>query len=98
MSNRPSNRPPSRPSSRPPQQPKRDSDFDSLNSLRYKALAEDDDPFSGFEDKAVSRREVDEGRIFGLNAVERMFLSIGLFLVVTVLSVLLLILTDSIQL
>ncbi len=97
MSNRPSNKPPSRPSSRPPQQPKRD-DFDSLNSLRYKALAEDDDPFSGFEDKAVTRREVDEGRIFGLNAVERMFLSIGLFLVITVLSVLLLILTDSIQL
>jgi hypothetical protein len=97
MSNRPTNRPSNRPGSRPSQQSRRDADFDSLDSLRYKALADDDDPFSGFEDQAVSRREADEGKIFGLNAVERMFLAIGFFLVVTVLSVLLLIITSSIE-
>ena len=67
-----------------------------LDSLRQSALAADDDPFESWESSAVRRQEVDEGKIFGLNAVERMFLSIGLFFVVAVLSFLLLLLTSSI--
>lgn len=65
---------------------------DELDLLRETMLAEEGPSFDG-GDIAV---KVDDGKLFGLNAVERMFLSIGLFLVVTVLSVFLLILTDSI--
>jgi hypothetical protein len=46
---------------------------------------------------AVRADEVSEGRIFGLNAVERMILSIILFLTVTVLGVALLLITGTIK-
>lgn|SRR5690606_6253036 len=66
---------------------------DDLDLLRERLLVEDE---PDFEDAQVLVKNVDDGKIFGLNAVERMFLSIGLFLVVSVLSVLLLLMTDSI--
>lgn len=71
----------------------------SLDDLRKKALDADDDPFSdGYEGASVARREVSNDKLFGLNPVERMFLSIAFFLVVSVLSFLILLLSDSIAL
>ncbi|NDJ86992.1 MAG: hypothetical protein GYB66_14020 [Chloroflexi bacterium] len=67
-----------------------------LDKLRELALQQDEPDFEGYEGIASSTPEEDDDRIFGLNAVERMFLSIGMFFVVTVLSVLILMLTDSI--
>ena len=67
------------------------------NDLRSSMMAgniEIEDP----EKNAVSREEVPDGKIFGLNAVERMILSIVLFLTVTVLGVALLFVTGTIAL
>ncbi len=57
----------------------------------------DDLSFSG-EDVSVSASQVADGRIFGLTAVERMILSIVLFLAVTVLGIALLFITGTIAL
>lgn len=65
-----------------------------LEHLRQLALENEEPSFEDFSNVVV--KETDDGRIFGMNAVERMFISIGLFLVVTVFSVMLLLLTDSI--
>lgn len=51
-----------------------------------------------FDVVEVDRRQVSEGRIFGLSAGERMILSVVLFLAVSVLSVALLLVTNTIQL
>ena len=67
----------------------------SIDDLRELALKEDEPEFSDFNAEAERGRD---DKIFGMNAVERMFLSVGLFLVVSVLSFLLLLLTDSIAL
>jgi hypothetical protein len=66
----------------------------SLEDLRRKAIDEAEDPFG----PAAVQEEYGEDLLFGLNAVERMFLSIGLFLVVTIFSFLLLLMSDSITL
>ncbi len=50
----------------------------------------DDEFETGFGVREVQANEVNEGRIFGLSAGERMILSIILFLAVTVLGVALL--------
>lgn len=63
----------------------------SLEDLRRKAIEEVEDPFG------PGLQEADDELLFGLNALERMFLSMGLFLVVTILSFLLLLMADSIQ-
>lgn len=67
----------------------------SLEELRQKALAADDeDPFSEYAATAQEKEDL----LFGLNSVERMFLSIGLFMVVSIFSFLLLVLTSSVAL
>jgi hypothetical protein len=53
-----------------------------------------DESLVDLEDVAVKREE--DGRIFGLNAVERMILSFVLFMTVTVLGVALLFITRTI--
>jgi len=53
-----------------------------------------DESYIDLEDVAVKREE--EGRIFGLNAVERMILSFVLFMTVTVLGIALLFITGTI--
>jgi hypothetical protein len=68
----------------------------SLDELRRMAQDADDDPFEDWEEYSVQRGEVEEELIFGLNPVERMFLAIGLFLVVSILSFLILLVTESI--
>lgn len=65
----------------------------SLEELRRKAIDQAEDPFG-----PAAQEESAEDLLFGLNAVERMFLSIGLFLVVTIFSFLLLLMSDSIAL
>ena len=62
--------------------------------LRTALLANDD--IGNFEDVAVRADEVSEGRIFGLDAVQRMVLSIVLFIVVTVVGIALLFATGTI--
>jgi hypothetical protein len=69
-----------------------------LDDLRKQALDADDDPFDDGAAVAVARREIVDDKMFGLNPVERMFLSIGLFLVILAISVLMLLITDSIAL
>ncbi len=49
-----------------------------------------------YENAAVGRGEVSEGRLFGLNAVERMILSIVLFLAVTIIGIALLFITGTV--
>ncbi len=64
-----------------------------LDRLRESALENDDDLF-GAEleaDVAVPEAEVEERRILGMNAVERMLLSIMLFLATSVIGTLILI-------
>jgi hypothetical protein len=53
-----------------------------------------DENLIDLEDVAVKREE--DGRIFGLNAVERMILSFVLFMTVTVLGIALLFITGTI--
>ncbi|MBX3063153.1 MAG: hypothetical protein KF726_09260 [Anaerolineae bacterium] len=66
------------------------------DDLRSTLLIEEFERDFGVREKQAS--EVDTGKIFGLAAGERMILSIILFLAVTVLSVALLLATNTIQL
>lgn len=68
----------------------------NIEELRKKVLEREEPDAESFGAIQAGTQVVDDGRIFGLNGVERMFLSIGLFLVVTMFSVLLLLMTDSI--
>lgn len=65
-----------------------------LDDLRQAAREHDDDPFEGHE--AILARKPADDKLFGMTAVERMFISIGLFGVTLVVSIILLIVTDSI--
>lgn len=66
-----------------------------LDDLRQVAREEDEDDFAlGSYDDIVE--EYDDGKLFGMTAVERMFLSVGLFLITLVFSIILLVVTDSI--
>jgi hypothetical protein len=78
-----------------PKRSKRDSNAD-LSSLREIARQREVDESLGFESATVQAPK--EDKLFGMNAVERMFLSIGLFGVTLVVSILLLIVTESIAL
>ena len=69
--------------------------FEEDQALRRSLLVEEG---QDFERLTVRREEVSEGRIFGLNAVERMILSIILFLAVLVLGIALLLATGTIVL
>ncbi len=63
-----------------------------LDRLRESALEEDEELFGpGLEDIVVSDSEVEEQRILGMNAVERMLLSILVFLATSLLGTLILI-------
>jgi hypothetical protein len=64
-----------------------------LDDLRQAALNQDDDPLESHQ-RAVAK--VEDDRLFGMTALERMFLSVGLFGITLVISMLLLIVTDSI--
>jgi hypothetical protein len=66
-----------------------------LDDLRQATLDQDDEPIVSHR-AAVASQEND--RLFGLTAIERMFLSIGLFFLTLVGSVLLLLVTESIAL
>ncbi len=68
----------------------------NIDDLR-KAVNQDDFE-TDFGVREVNRAEVNEGRIFGLAAGERMILSIILFLAVTVLGVALLFATGTVVL
>ncbi len=67
-----------------------------VSDLRQLAINQeyDDDIRVGHE---AMRAQVEEDKLFGMTAVERMFLSIGLFGVVLVVSMLLLIVTSSVE-
>lgn len=68
----------------------------SLEDLRKQALeAAEDDPFADSSYGRVIQEEDD--LLFGMNAIERMFLSVGLFLIVSILSFLVLLLSGSIE-
>lgn len=64
-----------------------------LDELRQLAIEADAPQFDGLGDVVA---EEEDDTIFGLNAIERMFISIGLFLVIAVVSFLVLMATDSI--
>lgn len=64
-----------------------------LDELRQLAIEADAPQFEGIGDVIA---EEEDDKIFGLNAIERMFISVGLFLVIAVVSFLILMLTDSI--
>ncbi len=64
-----------------------------LDELRQLAIEADAPQFEGISDVIA---EEEDDKIFGLNAIERMFISVGLFLVIAVVSFLVLMLTDSI--
>jgi hypothetical protein len=64
-----------------------------LDDLRRAAQEEDEDvDFGG----AAPSVKVQEDKLFGMTAIERMFLSIGFFGVVLVISVMMLLATDSV--
>lgn len=65
----------------------------NLDELRQLAIEADAPQFDGIGDVIA---EEEDDTIFGLNAIERMFLSVGLFLVFAVVSFLVLMVTDSI--
>ena len=69
--------------------------FQEDQLLRRSLLTEE---AQDFERLTVRRDEVSEGRIFGLNAVERMILSIILFLAVVVIGIAILLATKTIVL
>jgi hypothetical protein len=73
--------------------PINEADFD-LSDLRRAAAAQEEELVFGHE--ALLAPEPDDGRLFGMSAVERMFLSIGLFFVTVVTSVVILAATNSI--
>ena len=68
--------------------------MDNDRDLRSSML--DSDDFVDPNEMVSAPSEVNDGRIFGLTAVERMILSIALFLTVTVLGVALLFITGTI--
>ncbi len=68
----------------------------NIEDLRRSLLERDEPDDVDFGVIASGAKPVQDDKIFGLNPVERMFLSIGLFLVVSVFSVLLLLITESI--
>lgn len=70
--------------------------MDDDRDLRSSMLNSDD--FVDPSEMVSTSSEVNDGRIFGLTAVERMILSIALFLTVTVLGVALLFITGTIVL
>lgn len=72
--------------------------MNNIEELRKKVLEREEPDLESFGAIDKSTQRVDDDRIFGLNGVERMFLSIGLFLVVSMFSVLLLIATASVAL
>lgn len=68
----------------------------SLEDLRKQALdSAEDDPFA----ESGYGRVIESGDdlLFGMNAIERMFLSVGLFLIVSIMSFLILLLSGSIE-
>lgn len=67
-------------------------ELDELRNLALENL--DEDPYFGEFEKMIAKPQSD--LIFGLNPVERMFLSIGLFLVTMVGSIFMLLVTGSI--
>lgn len=67
-----------------------------VDDLRNSVLRDEFE--TDFDVVEVDRRKAGEGRIFGLTAGERMILSVVLFLAVSVISVALLLLTNTIQL
>jgi hypothetical protein len=67
-----------------------------LDDLRNSVLVDEFE--TDFNVREVRASEVNEGRIFGLAAGERMILSIILFLTVSVLSVALLLATGTVRL
>jgi hypothetical protein len=64
-----------------------------LDDLRQAALAQDDDVH-----EHTTTVKVDDGKLFGMTALERMFVAIGLFGVSLIISIIMLIATDSIRL
>lgn len=67
---------------------------DNIDDVRSSLL--EDEFEADFGVREVASREVNEGRIFGLTAGERMILSVILFLAVSVVSVALLFLTRTV--
>ena len=67
-----------------------------IDDLRRSVMDDPDEPFSsGFENDIVA---VNEGKIFGLTAGERMILSIIVFMAVTSLSFAILLVTNTVVL
>lgn len=66
----------------------------NMDDLRRLARQQDEDELDK-QQVVLSRRQRDD-KLFGMSAVERMFLAIGLFGVSVVVSVVLLLLTESI--
>ena len=64
-----------------------------LDDLRQAAREQDDD--GGYESALSS---LDDDRLFGMTALERMFVSIGIFGITVIVSMILLIVTESIEL
>lgn len=62
-----------------------------LNDLRQVALGNDE-----LDENYEELVSTAEDKLFGMNAIERMFLSVGLFGITLVLSVILLVATESI--
>lgn len=67
-----------------------------MDALRRAAQSKED--FRGEIEAGPNVGNVDDGKLFGMTAMERMFLSIGLFGVTLVVSVLLLVASGSIGL
>lgn len=68
-----------------------------LNDLRKLASQQVDDTSMPIGAE-IETESVQDDKLFGLTAIERMFLSIGLFLIVSVVSLILLLATESIEL
>ncbi len=63
-----------------------------LNELRQVARELDNDPAI----RVDIPEQVDDGRLFGMTAIERMFLSVGMFFITLFFSLVLLLATNSI--
>lgn len=68
----------------------------SLDDADLRGMISGNVEYEDVENTAVGRDQVADGKIFGLNAVERMILAIILFLTVSVLGVALLFITGTI--
>jgi len=68
-----------------------------LDDLRRAARQQDDDN-EAIDSSVLLAPPPDDGKLFGMTAVERMFLSMGIFGVTLVVSLLLLVLSESIYL